>query len=140
MNCLPVKGHQIIAWFFAMRAETALQSTVAGYLNVQERLGRLVWWPTPNGTQVAGGTPQERAKRIAFLKHTGMLRSGIPDLCVLTAAGFVFIELKTAGGRISPDQALFQDIAERIVPECVCVCRSLEDVQAIVEPLMRGAA
>lgn len=60
---------------------------------------------------------------------------GAPDLSLCVAGRRVELEVKTAAGRVSPHQA-FQLDRWRRAGAVVAVVRSVDDVRAIVEPLL----
>jgi len=101
--------------------ETKLQITVVHYLRLVHP--DLMWFSVPNGGYVLD-------KRTAsLLKATG-LRAGVPDLAfVLPGAIVKFIELKTAKGTLSDEQAVVINALRRLGCE-VEICRSLDAVIA----------
>lgn len=69
--------------------------------------------------------PETATTRRRFIRYGS---PGLPDVMVMLAGGRVgFCEVKTARGRLSPDQVAFRrDCLERQVPHCVA--RSWADV------------
>lgn len=113
--------------------ESDLQSQVAKLLAVYESMGKLTWFPVPNGLHVAGGSLTERARKIATLKAKGQLRNGAPDLIVCVAGGqFGGIELKVKGGTLTEDQEAFRDRI-RSMYGLWAVCRSVEEVKGTLD-------
>lgn len=82
----------------------------------------LPWWHTPNG----GLRSKAEAGKLRAMGVT----PGVPDLCfLLPDRQCAFIELKGAGGHLSPDQIAFRDRVQALGCAYV-VARSVEDVEA----------
>jgi len=100
--------------------EEVLQRAVARYLDAALPAGS-VHFHVPNGggrTKAEGGA----------LKAQGVKR-GVPDHCIVYAGQPIFLELKTAHGRLSNDQrTMAADLA--MAGARVSVVRSLDDVEA----------
>ena len=103
------------------RPEALIQESVCQYLALQERQGRLLWFAVPNGGS-------RNLLEAVNLKRQGT-RKGIPDLVVIPKVGpVVFIELKSASGRMSKEQSAWLESLPLF--GCpVAVCRSLDEVQ-----------
>lgn len=92
-------------------SEYAIQKTVVGWWNLQCKvygLPRFALCSFTNGAFLAGDAIQASI-RSNRLQATGM-RKGVPDLQLIVARqGYhaLFLELKNANGRISPDQHEF---------------------------------
>lgn len=98
--------------------EEALQRAVARYLDLALP-DDAVSFHVPNGggrTKAEGGA----------LKAQGV-KAGIPDHLVIHAGRPLFIELKTASGRVTPQQREMHDGLIHAGAK-VAVCRSIEDV------------
>jgi hypothetical protein len=106
------------------REEQAFHQAVARFINVAAP--GLLWWHTPN----ASGNRGPRLGGI--LKSMGVL-AGVPDLCIILPTGTAaFIELKAAGGSLSPAQKAFRERCQHW--NCLWAeARTLDDVQAILE-------
>jgi len=114
-----------------VRAEDHLQASVCRFLSAV--LPEDAWYcAIPNGfnkTKAAAG----------IAKATG-LKAGAPDLLVVHGGRPIFIELKTAKGRLSPAQketAIDIDLAGGLWS----VCRSIDDVSgflALCDVPLRG--
>lgn len=93
-------------------SEEALQIALASYLdNLEFATKSFKWFHVPNG----GKRGILTAKK---LKAQGVKR-GIPDICIILAAGkIIFIELKAEGGVLSPEQKQFSadvsDLGHRV--------------------------
>ncbi len=106
--------------------EERLQNAVVQYFAVALP-GDVLFWHTPNGGR---RSPSEGAR----FKRMGV-KAGIPDLFLLHCGKLCAIELKTKGGRVEKAQkAMHARLAELGCP--VAVCRSIEDVEAFLAPLM----
>lgn len=108
-----------------MRAhgEDDLQKAIVQHLIMRGNKAA-IYWHTPN-------QGLRTTRYAARLKAMGT-RAGIPDLAfVLPDGRAAFVELKTPGGRLSKEQALFMDkcIAQGI-PHAVCA--DLDSVLAIL--------
>ena len=109
-----------------MTAEDRLQIAVARFLDVSLPEGA-VWFAVPNG---GSRNPIEAAK----MKRMGT-RPGIPDLCIIWRGRAIFIELKTAKGRVSPEQNHRMEMLT-IAGAVVTVCRSLDEVSDFLGQIM----
>ncbi len=99
--------------------EDDLQEAVAEFLDMA-LLPPARWLHIPNG-----GTRD--TKEAARLKAMGV-KAGAADVMVLTGAGrFIWIELKSATGRLRPEQAQWRDWCQTIGAPWF-LCRSLADV------------
>jgi hypothetical protein len=87
-------------------SEHKLQVALCDYLWLAAR-PELHWFAIPNG--------EKRHIRVAQrLKNEGV-RRGTPDLCFLLPGGRVgWLEMKTKGGALSPDQKVFRDKATEL--------------------------
>lgn len=107
-----------------VRAEEALQRAVVQLLALYEGRGLLAFAHCPNG---------ERRDPVtgARLKAMGV-RAGVPDMLVWAKGGAHFgIELKTAGGHLSPTQSLWHRLLH-LLGHRVHVCRSVDEVEAVL--------
>lgn len=103
-------------------SELALHQAVAHYLAVT-LLPPATWCTIGHG---GGGRARGRK-----LKTMGV-KPGWPDLLILAFQRTFWIELKTAKGRLSPEQrAVHEDLIA--AGACVAVCRSIEEVQQALE-------
>jgi len=113
--------------------ESDLQSNVAALLKVYEAFGRLIWFPVPNGLHIAGGTINERARKVATLKAKGQLRPGVPDLIICTSSGqFGAIELKAKGNSLTQEQEQFRERI-RSMNGLWALCRSVDEVKGVLD-------
>lgn len=89
----------VYLWGAAM-TEEALQRAVASYLDVKAKEHGFIWFHCPNSIW----TSKSQAGR-----HKAMgMKAGVPDIIVIMHGGkSIFIELKTATGRLSPAQKEF---------------------------------
>lgn len=102
------------------RPEEILQRQVVGFLRLAAP--NALWFAVPNQR----GT-RDRWEQ-ALLKAMGV-RAGVADLVFVLDGGRVaFIELKSGTGRLSAEQALFQEHCERLGAPYL-VCRSLAEVE-----------
>lgn len=93
---------------------------------------RLVVAAVPNG----GSRPVREA---AALVRGGML-AGMPDLVVALPSGrAVWIETKTAAGRVSPAQKAVHE-ALRGIGHQVAICRDITEAVSFVRSSLRGPA
>lgn len=103
--------------------EAALQTAVADYLRIQYR-DRLLWFHPANERKCS---PIQGAR----LKRHGV-KAGVPDLVFILGDGrAMFIELKAGNGRQTNAQKAFEYAARTRGCE-YHVCRSVEDVAAVV--------
>lgn len=109
-----------------MTAEDRLQITVADYLD-RCLPNDAVYFAIPNG---GSRNKIEAAK----LKRMGV-RAGVPDLCIIWRRRAIFIELKTAKGRVSPEQNHRMEMLT-IAGAVVTVCRSLDEVADFLGQIM----
>ena len=110
------------------RPEDVLQKVVCQYLD--RALPAEAWYcAIPNGAVLAGN-PRQRGMQMNKLKATG-LKVGAPDLMIFHDGCFYAIELKAGDGKQNANQIA---VAERIRTAGgeYYVCRSLEDVEAVV--------
>ena len=61
--------------------------------------------------------------------------SGIPDICLIYRGRAIFIELKTQRGAVKVNQRFVHDRLT-LAGAVVAVCRSLDDVVGLLEPMM----
>lgn len=105
------------------RLEQALHFSVAAYLR-HALPPDIVVWHTPNGEQ--------RDKRTAGKLKGMLVLPGVPDFTILLPNGQAsFIELKAAGGGLSPAQIEFR---ERVLAlRCgYATCRSVDEVETTI--------
>lgn len=101
------------------RPEEQLQRSVVAYLKIAAP--SLLWFAIPNGGF--------RTKAEAGIMKAMGQRAGVADLCVICPDGTAaFIELKAAGGTLSPAQMAFREDAAASKASYM-VCRSLKDVE-----------
>jgi hypothetical protein len=103
--------------------EAALQGFVVDLLRLAA-VPDLIWYHVPNEGRRAPRTG-------AFLKRMGMV-AGVPDLAfVLPGGRAAFLELKTPGGVVSPEQLAFRKrCADAGVP--YAIARTPEEARAIL--------
>lgn len=82
------------------------------------------WFPIPNG----GFRWQSEGER---MRRQGMVRAGVPDICVVNRGRAIFLEIKTDIGRLSPVQRQMHDKLARAEAD-VFVVRSQGDVQRVL--------
>lgn len=113
-----------------LRGEDLLSNQVAQYLKVltlEEKLNG-VWFHVPNESVVGDRMDVVRIKR----KHSLGMINGAPDFIITTGTKTIFIELKTATGRQTEAQKMFEkwcckhEISYNI-------CRSLEEVEKVLK-------
>lgn len=105
--------------------------------HIEDELQRAVWQHikllAPKNViafAVPNGVPTSKRTGARF-KATGTV-AGVADLCIVTPDGLArFLELKKAGGRLSPDQKAFQAKCEAMSVPYV-VCYSLDSALAIL--------
>lgn len=93
------------------QSEAQLHRAAARYLSLA--LGRAAVWSTVGHGAALGATVRDRAVRGARLKAMGV-RPGVADIYIAWLGGTLWIELKSARGRQSPDQVEFQKRVEAI--------------------------
>ena len=71
----------------------------------------------------------------ARLKAMGM-KAGVPDLCIIYRGDVLFVELKTAKGRLSPVQKAMQMQLASAGAHVMTECRSVEALEAYLEQFM----
>jgi hypothetical protein len=76
--------------------ERALHKAVAEFLDLALPKNSF-WWPTPNASK-------RTAAQAANMKRAHEFKPGIPDIFVLYRGELFGLELKSAKGRLSPDQ------------------------------------
>lgn len=85
----------------------------------------------PNGAVLAGDA-KARGRQMGALKNAG-LKIGFPDLLLFAPQGRIgFIEVKSEGGRVSPEQKACHEWLI-VLGHKVSVCRSIEDVAETLE-------
>jgi hypothetical protein len=86
-----------------------------------------VYFHTPNAprSKVTG----------ARLKAMGM-KAGVPDICIIYRGDVLFVELKTAKGRLSPAQKDMQMQLASAGAHVMTECRSVEALEAYLEQFM----
>lgn len=103
--------------------EHQTQVAIANYLATVTPPGSL-WFAVPNGGNRDSITG-------AILRREGV-RAGVADLVVLYEGRTLFLEVKTATGRLSKSQVRFRDLALSAGAE-YAVVRSIDDVaQALI--------
>ena len=110
--------------------ESQIQIQVADWLRLHEAGGGFIFVSVPNE---ALGRANSRAGlwRMAQLKRMG-LRPGCSDLIII-AKGYAYcLEMKTANGKQSPAQMLFQEQATRAGAE-YAVAHSFDEAKKIIE-------
>lgn len=88
------------------KIESGIQSAVCEYLEVLERLGKLMYW-----RQNTGGTYS--VKRQIFLKPSRHAKSGVPDVIVIKDGKFIGLEMKQKGKSQSDEQILFENLVTK---------------------------
>jgi hypothetical protein len=103
--------------------ETQIQATICDYLAIRERQNMLMFWRQNTG----GIFDVKNQVRRALPKHA---KKGVPDIIVIKAGKFIGLEVKSATGKQSDDQKLFE---ARLVNNggTYYVVRSLEEVKQI---------
>jgi len=96
-------------------AENAVQKACLDFL----RLSKVFAWRS-NNTAVYDST------RGCYRSHAGI--KGLPDICGLLPNAALFVECKSATGKISPEQAAFHAQA-RALGAVVIVARSVDDLR-----------
>jgi len=97
----------------------------------------LSYYPALRCAYAIPNAGQRTLKMASWYKAEG-LRAGMPDVCIPimfwdgTRYGALYIELKTAKGKVSPAQAAIHD-ALREAGNYVAVCRSLDEARAVIE-------
>lgn len=81
--------------------ETQIQNTICEYLEIRERQRMLLFWRQNTG----GIFDVKKQIRRALPKHA---KRGVPDIIVIKKGQFIGLEVKSATGRQSPDQKLFE--------------------------------
>lgn len=92
-----------------MRAESQLQRACVRWFRIQHRQHARLLFAIPNGARLHG-TKSERGRQWADLAAEGAV-AGAPDLFfAMPGLGThgLFIEMKTPGGRQTPEQKQFQ--------------------------------
>lgn len=114
-------------------AETAVQRAIGQLLEVYEQQGKLLWWPVPNGSFIAGRDASERARRVAKMKSDRMLRPGVWDICILLRHGqLCIIEVKAGANGLTPEQRAFRDRAHEFGAGWA-ICRSVDEAKTEVD-------
>ena len=103
-------------------SESKIHTEVADWLRAVERdLGEPMIWTSVVNEGRRGYRTQQMIKRHG-------LRKGWPDLTILHGGDLLTIELKSARGRLSPEQRVVAEIIKKAGGYWAC-CRSLEEVQ-----------
>ena len=102
--------------------EHDIQTDIIQYL----RLNRIFVFSVPNGGL-------RNLKTAAFLKKEGAT-AGVSDLIVLLRGEVVFVEVKTAKGRQTPEQKKFQEAVE-LLGFRYLLWRSLDDAIKFVREI-----
>lgn len=106
-----------------MKPEDALQIACARYLDTALTQGWR-WWHTPNGGS-------RRKGEAGKLRAMGV-KPGVPDIIVAGPGRLIFIELKSATGRLSLEQREFKVWAEAS-GWAFYVCRNVDDVEIALD-------
>ena len=102
------------------RSEDQLQATIAIWLDIQQKMGWLLWYAIPN---TARRSPREGAR----FKRMGV-KAGVSDIAIVFPNGrAAFIELKSDKGKLSQSQKDFLQLATKLNAH-TAVCRSLDEV------------
>ena len=101
-----------------MKAEDRLQIAVAEYLDLALPSDALWFHPANGGSR--------NVREAAKLKRMGV-KPGVPDICIVWRGRAIFIELKTATGRMSNVQT---EMARALIlaGAVFTVCRSVDEV------------
>ena len=102
--------------------EHRIQVSIANYLATVTPPGSL-WFAVPNGGNRDSATG-------AILRKEGV-RAGVADLVFIYEGRTLFMEVKTASGRLSSSQVRFRDLAVTAGCKCVVV-RSIDDVERVL--------
>lgn len=110
--------------------EDDLQKAVVDWLYVQEAMGRLAFFAVPN--------EGKRSWRTANRMRSLGMRSGVPDLVIVSHFGTAYIELKTPKGRIQDSQ---RDWEAKITDFGIrhAICRSVDEVMLKVDEWLSSA-
>src|SRR5580765_5036876 len=103
-------------------AEFQLQTNVVGLLRYCGRKD-VVWFAVPNGEWRTPGAG-------ARLKATGVV-AGVADLVLIIKGRAYLLELKTAKGRLSPEQIAFAEAA-RAAGGVYAIARTPEEAKQIL--------
>ena len=103
-----------------MTEEDRIQIACARYLDAVLAEG-VLWWHTPNGGS-------RNAIEGAKLKRMGV-KPGVPDIAILWRGGVVFVELKTATGRLTRAQTDMRDALEA-ASFGWSLCRSVDELES----------
>ena len=106
--------------------EDVIHRSMVDWLHYEEKAGRIaLFFHCPNGARRTG-FEQGQAKRWG-------MRAGVPDLVILHNSGLVdWVEVKSATGRLSPEQTAFSDSLQR-VGAYFKVVRSLDELMDSVK-------
>ena len=113
-----------------IKGEEKLTNEVVQELKALTLEGRLncLWFHVPNEQVIKNKNDVVRVRK---MKCLGLI-PGAPDIVFLAANQNVCLELKTATGRQSESQALFQNWSEHAhVP--YYICRSVQDVKSVLK-------
>lgn len=116
----------------SLKGEDALANQIAMKLTEYSIEGKLkgIWFHVPNESVVSKSNMLTDILRIKR-KHSMGLINGVPDLVFISKEKALFVELKTAKGRLSESQQLFK---EWCIDEGIgyYVSRSVEDIEKIL--------
>jgi VRR-NUC domain len=124
-----------------VQTEDELQQSIIQWRDEigQHKWPELAWLHhAANGGKLAGRNKNEILKNGAKRKSLGVVK-GIPDLFLPYNNGVfsgLYIELKTAKGKLSLEQLNFRDFAAKNGFAWMCL-RSLEDVVSVIESYMK---
>ena len=79
--------------------EADIQKQIVNRLMIEERIGRLIFWHTPNGAKLSMASA-------SHFKALGM-KAGVPDLIIVADGNIYFVEVKAEKGRLSDSQEQF---------------------------------
>ncbi len=103
--------------------ETEIQHTICEYLAIREKQKMLLYWRQNTG----GVFDFKNQIHRALPKHA---KKGIPDIIVIKKGQFIGLEVKSATGKQSPEQRIFEEHA-KMHGGFYYVVRSLEEVKQL---------
>lgn len=98
-----------------VESEATLTRKCQAFLASVKAAGHPIWWYKTHGG--------------------GYAKAGIPDLCIVVGGRSLWVELKTATGKVQKIQLV--RLAEiRAAGGVACICRSVDELREVVERLL----
>uniref|UniRef100_A0A6H2A3U8 Putative VRR-NUC domain-containing protein n=1 Tax=viral metagenome TaxID=1070528 RepID=A0A6H2A3U8_9ZZZZ len=103
--------------------EADIERAISDYLQIQQNMGKLVWFRMNSGKAWVGGEKKYLIQ---------LCQEGTPDILVIQYGRPIFFEVKSDTGKVSTAQEILMELLENQGALCYVV-RSVDEVIALLE-------